>query len=405
MNKRLDLLHPYPFERLNELLRGVSPASNYNFIPLSMGEPQHKTPDFLIDFFCDEKTVRDGLGAYPPTRGIPELRSAIADFINQRFQLTSNPINAENQVLPVSGTREALFSIAQTIIDPGKESTTLLPNPFYQIYEGAALLAGSQPEYVPCTQKTNYLPDFDQVDESTWQKCQLLYICTPGNPTGAVMSNADLQYLSRMSDKYDFVIASDECYSEIYADEAKPPTGLLQAAHDMGRADYKNCMSFNSLSKRSNLPGLRSGYVAGDAEMLDKYLLYRTYHGAAMPIHNQNLSSIAWADENHVKDNRQLYREKFSAVMDILGPVWEMEIPPASFYLWPETPIDDREFTRKLIQHTNIKVVPGSFLSREVRNLNPGRNRIRMALVASLDECVDAAGRLKSFIQGSQYSG
>ncbi|MEX1237448.1 MAG: succinyldiaminopimelate transaminase, partial [Pseudomonadales bacterium] len=313
------------------------------------------------------------------------------------------PIDPETQVLPVNGTREALFAVAQALIENNGNTTTLMPNPFYQIYEGAAILAGSRPVYVPCTADTDFNPDFSAVQPEDWRACSMLYLCSPGNPTGAVMDKTCMQELIGLSDEYDFVIVSDECYSEIYADESCPPVGLLQAACDMGRTDYKNCLAFNSLSKRSNLPGLRSGYATGDATLIDQYLLYRTYHGSAMPVHNQIVSAAAWQDEEHVIANREIYRQKFDAVLDILTNVWPMPRPQASFYLWPETPVDDQLFTRKLFSETNIKVVPGSFLARGPDNENPGRNRVRMALVATLDECVEAANRIKEFMQHQKY--
>jgi N-succinyldiaminopimelate aminotransferase len=293
--------------------------------------------------------------------------------------------------------------VAQALIDAHGKTTTLMPNPFYQIYEGAAILAGSRPVYVPCTPGTDFNPDFSAVSTADWQACTMLYLCSPGNPTGAVMDMAQMQELIRLSDEHDFVIVSDECYSEIYDDESNPPAGLLEAACAMGRAGYKNCIAFNSLSKRSNLPGLRSGYACGDALLIEKYLLYRTYHGSAMPVHNQVVSAAAWRDEEHVIANREIYRTKFDAVLDILGNVWPMARPPAGFYLWPETPVDDRLFTQKLFGQANIKVVPGSFLSRGPDTGNPGKNRIRMALVATFDECVEAAGRLKEFMQQGRY--
>lgn len=403
MNRRLDQLHRYPFERLNDLLEDIKPVTESGFITLSLGEPKHEMPAFLLELFANQALIKNGMGAYPPTKGTDALRSAIAAFINRRYHLESAPIDAENQVLPVNGTREALFSFAQTIIDAADDAVTLIPNPFYQIYEGAAILAGSQPEYVPCTKETQFLPDFSHVSDRTWSRCKLIYICSPGNPTGAVMSTEDMQALIKLSDIHNFVIASDECYSEIYRDETTPPPGLLQAALEMGRQSYKNCIAFNSLSKRSSLPGLRSGYVAGDAELIDRFLLYRTYHGSAMSIHNQVLSEAAWNDEQHVVANRQLYRDKFSSVVEILNPVWPITAPEASFYLWPTTPIDDTDFTRKIMQYTNIKVLPGSYLSRTKHQQNPGKNHIRMALVATLDECQDAAHRLKSFIEKKQY--
>ena len=403
MNRRQDLLKPYPFEQLNSLLAGIKPSSEHDFIALSLGEPKHPAPRFLIEKYLEQEGVIRGLATYPPTRGIPELRTAIADFVNRRFNLATNPIDPETQVLPVTGSREALFAFAQTVIDSRIESYTLLPNPFYQIYEGAALLAGSTPVYVPCTEENGYLPDFSGVTAEQWQKCSLLYLCTPGNPTGAVASIEDMQALIRLSDEFDFVIASDECYSEIYADEQAPHPGLLEAACAMGRRDYKNCVAFNSLSKRSNLPGLRSGYVAGDADLIRAFLLYRTYHGSAMSVHPQWVSVAAWSDEQHVIENRAIYRQKYAAVEEILREVWPMSQPPASFYLWPQTPVNDEQFTQRLMAHVNIKVLPGSYLSRIVAGANPGQNRVRMALVATLDECVEAASRLKVFMQQRSY--
>ncbi|MCB1646299.1 MAG: succinyldiaminopimelate transaminase [Pseudomonadales bacterium] len=403
MNHKLDLLNPYPFEKLNALLADVTPATNDRFIALSLGEPKHAAPDFLVEAYQNETTIRAGFGTYPPTRGIPELRSAIGGFIDRRFKLQT-AIDPETQVLPVNGTREALFAFAQSVIDGKFGSTTIMPNPFYQIYEGAALLAGSQPVFVPCLQATGYNPDFSVVTDEEWERCELLYLCSPGNPTGAVMEIAAMQELIRLSDKYDFVIASDECYSEIYASEDQPPAGILEAAAAMGRDDFRNCIAFNSLSKRSNLPGLRSGYVAGDARIIEKFLLYRTYHGSAMSVHNQQLSVLAWQDEDHVIANRSLYREKYRAFRDTLAGTWDMEQPVASFYLWPETPTDDETFTRALLQQANIKVLPGSYLSRTVNGLNPGAGRVRMALVATVDECVEAATRLRDFIHAGQFA-
>ena len=403
MNKQLELLKPYPFERLNHLLAEITPAPEYPFIALSLGEPKHPAPDFIIAKYLEQTGAVQGLGTYPPTRGIPELRASIAKFVNRRFNLAASPIDPDTQVLPVTGSREALFAIAQTVIDSRAESCTLMPNPFYQIYEGAALLAGSTPVYVPCTAATNYLPDFSVVTAAQWQKCSLLYLCTPGNPTGAVASIEDMQSLIRLSDEYDFVIASDECYSEIYADELAPPSGLLEAACAMGRHDYKNCIAFNSLSKRSNLPGLRSGYACGDAELIRAFLLYRTYHGSAMSVHHQRVSIAAWDDEQHVINNRASYRQKYAAVGEILKDYWPMTQPTASFYLWPQTPVNDEQFAQRLMARANIKVLPGSYLSRVVEGANPGQDRVRLALVATLDECVDAAGRLRSFMQHRKY--
>ena len=301
-------------------------------------------------------------------------------------------------MIPVTGTREALFAFAQCVVGNTKDALVMMPNPFYQIYEGAALLAGAEPRFYSTLKDNNYLPDFDAIDEDTWQRCQLLYICTPGNPTGAVMSEQQLIGLIEKSLKYDFVIASDECYSEIYFDEEAPPAGLLQAAVNSGNTDYTNCVVFHSLSKRSNLPGMRSGFVAGDENIIKSFLLYRTYHGCAMPPAHQLASIAAWNDEQHVITNRRLYREKFAAVLNILEPVSSAHKPDAGFYIWLNTPGPDTEFARQLFSQQNVTVLPGSYLSREVNGTNPGRNHVRMALVAPLDECIDAAKRIKQFI-------
>lgn len=392
MNRNLEKLNPYPFEKLNKLLAGVTTACDLAPIAWSLGEPKHPAPDFLITALQDPDLIRRGYGAYPPTKGLPELREAISGFLTQRYQLAVAP-DPDTQVLPVTGTREALFSFAQAVLTPTDKSLTLMPNPFYQIYEGAALLAGSEPHYLNCT-SDGLMPRFEDVSEETWRQCQLLYLCSPGNPTGGILTANELEKLITLSDEFDFIIASDECYSELYFDESSPPSGILEIADRMGRSNFKNCVAFNSLSKRSNIPGVRSGYVAGDAAILEKFLLYRTYHGAAMPVHHQVLSSMAWQDEAHVIENRAAYRSKFKAVTEILSEVWPMDIPAAGFYLWPETPVDDQLFTQRLVQHTNLKVLPGSFLSRETVTGNPGRNRVRMALVATEQECIEAASRV-----------
>jgi N-succinyldiaminopimelate aminotransferase len=391
MNRNLDKLHPYPFERFNKLLEGVESATNLPLIAWSLGEPKHPAPDFIIRAMQDKELIKEGFGTYPPTKGLPELRSAISDFTRRRFNLNTRP-DPERMVLPVTGTREALFAFAQAVIDPGADSVTLMPNPFYQIYEGAALLAGSEPCYVNCTPENNFIPDFENISADIWQRCQLVYICTPGNPTGSVMSMDQLTRLIELSDEHNFIIASDECYSEIYFDS--PPPGILEAASAMGRNDFRNCVAFNSLSKRSNLPGLRSGYVTGDPEIIEKFLLYRTYHGSAMSVHNQKLSTLAWQDEQHVIENRLVYQRKFQAVLDVLNPVWPMQMPDAGFYLWPETPFNDQQFATSLIELANVKVLPGSFLSRETKHGNPGDHRVRMALVAPETDCTEAANRI-----------
>ena len=393
MNQQLERLHPYPFQRFNALLASVETKSNAPLIAWSMGEPKHPAARFLVEALQDETLIRRGLGTYPPTKGLEQLRAAIADFLKRRYGLHQTP-NAETQVLPVTGTREALFAIAQAVVSANEAGRIVMPNPFYQIYEGAAILAGAEPHYLNCTEENNFLPDFAAVPAEIWDQCDLLYLCTPGNPTGAVMSNERLQTVIRLADRHDFVIVSDECYSEIYFDENEPPGGLLGAADAMGWHDYRNCIAVNSLSKRSNLPGLRSGYVAGDAAILEKFLLYRTYHGSAMPVHHQLVSELAWQDEQHVIENRSLYREKFKAVANILEPVWPMQQPEAGFYFWAQTPTRDTDFAVRLIELANVKVLPGSFLSRDTDSGNPGENRVRMALVATLDECVEAAERI-----------
>ncbi|MCF6353555.1 MAG: succinyldiaminopimelate transaminase [Candidatus Polarisedimenticolaceae bacterium] len=396
MNPDLDQLQPYPFEKLAALKEGISPSTALEHIALSIGEPKHPTPGFITEAMLAHL---HGLSSYPLTRGTQELRQAIASWLTRRFNLPEEAIDPERQVLPVNGTREALFAFAQTTIDRSKAPLVLMPNPFYQIYEGAALLAGATPHYLPCTADTGLSPDFDAVEGSTWDRCQLLYLCSPHNPTGAVIDIPTLQQLINLAERHDFIIASDECYSDIYPDEMHPPTGLLQAAAEMGNSDYQRCVVFNSLSKRSNAPGLRSGFVAGDAAILSQFYRYRTYHGSAMALPTQAASTAAWSDEDHVIKNRALYREKFSLVLDILGSSLEIHQPDAGFYLWPETPIPDPAFALGLFRAQNVTVVPGSFLSREVNGINPGQNRIRMALVAPLDECIDAAQRIKRYIE------
>jgi N-succinyldiaminopimelate aminotransferase len=395
LNPDLQLLHPYPFEKLNALKAGVEAPAHLKHIALSIGEPKHPAPAFVTDRLTQSLKY---LGSYPSTKGLPELRQAIAQWACDRFQL--DRLDPETEVLPVNGTREALFSFTQALIDrSARNALVLMPNPFYQIYEGATLLAGAKPHYLDCTEANNFLPDLDRVDKQTWQHCQLFFLCTPGNPTGMTCDTPYLQKLIRLSQEYDFVIASDECYSELYRDENAPPTGLLQACSDMGLHDYKNCVVFHSLSKRSNLPGLRSGFVAGDASILEGFLRYRTYHGCAMPLQHQLASTVAWQDENHVKQNRDLYRQKYAAVSEILNPVLPLKVPPASFYLWVETPVNEQIFARELFARQHITVLPGSFLGRETAAGNPGSNRVRMALVATVEECIEAAERIKTFME------
>lgn len=396
MNPDLKKLHPYPFEKLLQLKQGLQPAADKNHIALSIGEPKHPPPAFALESITQQLHT---IGSYPLTKGTLELRQAIAVWLQQRFSLPENSVDAEKHIIPVNGTREALFAFAQAVVDRSKDPLVLMPNPFYQIYEGAVLLAGAQPYYLNTTAEHQFIPDFESIPESVWRRCQILYVCSPGNPTGTVVSESQLQYLIEQADKYDFVIASDECYSEIYFDEDQPPPGLLQAARSMGRDDFKRCVVFHSLSKRSNVPGLRSGFVAGDAQVLKNFLLYRTYHGCALPLFTQAASVELWQDEQHVRDNRDLYRKKFAQVLSVLQPVLNVSAPTAGFYLWPETPIDDQEFTKDLFARENVTVLPGSYLSREANGINPGVNRVRIALVASLDECMDAANRIKQFIE------
>lgn len=395
MNPRISTLHSYPFEKLNRLKQGIEAPTDKAHIALSIGEPQHPTPHLIQEALL---THLHSLVNYPTSKGLPELRAAIGDWIAARFQIPSAAIDSETQVLPVSGTREALFSFAQAVIDPREKPIVIMPNPFYQIYEGAAILAGAKPYYLNTLEENDYAANYDAVPESVWQRCQLLYLCSPGNPTGAVISRETQAKLLALAEKYDFVIASDECYSEIYDDEQNPPPGLLQTAYATGNALFKRCVIFQSLSKRSNAPGLRSGFVAGDAEILQQFYRYRTYHGCAMPLPIQHASIRAWQDEQHVSQNRGFYREKFSAVLDILAPICSVKRPPASFYIWLKTPVSDTEFTRQLYAQQNVTVLPGSYLSRSSAGINPGQNHVRMALVAPLEECAEAADRLKNFI-------
>ena len=400
MNPDLDLLHPYPFQQLSALYADIDPtlAAGKRPIAWSIGEPRHPTPRLIRDALTQ---ALDGLGHYPATRGEPALRAAIARWLQRRFRAETDP---ETQILPVNGTREALFAIAQAVIDRSRDPLVLMPNPFYQIYEGAALLAGAKPVYLPCTEENGFLPDLEAVPAAVWERCQLLYLCTPGNPSGAVAPAHYLQRALDLADAYDFLIVSDECYSELYHPDDEPPVGLLEVCAATGRSDFSRCLAAHSLSKRSNAPGLRSGFIAGDASVLERFLLYRTYHGCAMPPATQAAGIAAWDDEEHVDENRRLYREKFDAVLEILTPVLEVQRPQAGFYLWPNTPIPDTRFARALRERENVAVLPGRYLSREQTTedggiLNPGRNRIRIALVATLDECIEGAQRVRRFIE------
>jgi N-succinyldiaminopimelate aminotransferase len=395
MNPDLERLRPYPFEKLRALLADARPAARPH-IALSIGEPKHATPALITDSLRDHL---DALCNYPLTKGMPALRETIADWLVERFRLRAGGIDPETQVLPVNGTREALFAFAQAVVDRARAPLVLSPNPFYQIYEGAALLAGAEPHFLACSADNGYRPDFEAVDEATWERCQLIYLCSPGNPTGAVIPQEQLQKLIELAQRHDFVIASDECYSELYFDESAPPVGLLQAAAAMGHDDFRRCVVFHSLSKRSNAPGLRSGFVAGDAGILGQFLHYRTYHGCAMPLQHQHASIAAWRDERHVRANRDLYREKFDAVLSILQPVMQVQRPDAGFYLWPRTPGGDEEFARGLFERQHVTVLPGSYLSREAGGTNPGTGHVRMALVATPEECVEAAQRIREYME------
>jgi len=403
MNPKLSLLQPYPFERLRQLFAGVTPNPALRPISLGIGEPKHATPQMLKDALAG--ALDTGLTGYPATAGEPTLRQACAAWLQRRYGVTVNPAN---QVLPVNGSREALFAFAQTVLDPTQQGATLaFPNPFYQIYEGAALLGGAQPYYVPSVPARNFAVDWDSVPEDVWARTQLIFVCSPGNPTGAVMPLEEWAKLFELSDRFGFVIASDECYSEIYFRD-EPPLGGLEAAIKLGRPDFKNLVMFTSLSKRSNVPGLRSGFVAGDAALIKSFLLYRTYHGGAMSPAVQAASVAAWNDEDHVIDNRRQYREKFAAVTPMLSAVMDVALPDAAFYLWAAVPASfhgripglsaDEAFARELLAQYNVTVLPGSYLAREAGGVNPGAGRVRMALVAEPAECLEAAGRIVEFV-------
>ncbi|WP_122671138.1 succinyldiaminopimelate transaminase [Pseudomonas viridiflava] len=396
MNNAMQLLQPYPFEKLRALLGGVTPNPEKRPVALSIGEPKHRSPDFVAKTLADNL---DQMAVYPTTLGIPALREAIAGWCTRRFDLPEGWMDPARNVLPVNGTREALFAFTQTVVNRSDDGLVISPNPFYQIYEGAAFLAGAQPYYLPCLSENGFNPDFDAVTPDIWKRCQILFLCSPGNPTGALIPVDTLKKLIALADEHDFVIAADECYSELYFDEQTPPPGLLSACVELGRKDFKRCVVFHSLSKRSNLPGLRSGFVAGDADTLKAFLLYRTYHGCAMPVQTQLASIAAWNDEAHVRANRDLYREKFDAVLDILAPVLDVQRPDGGFYLWPNVGTDDAAFCRDLFVDQHVTVVPGSYLSREVDGVNPGAGRVRLALVAPLAECIEAAERIRDFVR------
>ncbi|MDP2371392.1 succinyldiaminopimelate transaminase [Rhodoferax sp.] len=412
MNPLLSRLQPYPFERLRRLFVGVTPNPELHPISLGMGEPKHATPAFIQQAMIEAITRQpSGLAAYPATAGEPALRDAFAQWLQRRYGLTVNPTT---QTLPVNGSREALFALTQSVVNPGapnpdpgplERPLVVCPNPFYQIYEGAALLAGADPYFVASDPARNFAVDWDGVPTMVWERTQLLFVCSPGNPTGAVMPLSEWEKLFNLSDRHGFVIASDECYSEIYFRD-EPPLGGMQAATLLGRRDFKNLVSLTSLSKRSNVPGMRSGFVAGDAAIISQFLLYRTYHGSAMSPVVQAASLAAWGDEAHVIENRALYREKFQQVTPILAAVMPVTLPDAGFYLWAQVPTgrqararSDTDFARELLALYNVTVLPGSFLAREVDGVNPGAQRVRMALVAETSECVEAAQRIAQFVR------
>lgn len=398
MNPLLNTLHPYPFEKLATLKQGIEANPSLKHIALSIGEPKHTPPPFVIDSLINNIARID---KYPSTKGLIELRQSMATWLTQRFKLNAL-LDSERHILPVNGTREALFAFAQIAIEPQAHHKPLviMPNPFYQIYEGAALLANAEPYYLNSLEENAYQPEFSSISEQDWQRCQLIYVCSPNNPTGTTLSRETYKILIELADRHDFIIASDECYSEIYPDENQAPVGLLQVCAELGRDDFKNCVVFHSLSKRSNLPGLRSGFIAGDEKLMSAFLKYRTYHGCAMSIPTQLASIAAWQDEEHVMQNRVLYREKFKHVANILKGTWDLTIPEAGFNFWAKTPIDDEVFTQRLFEQQHITVLPGRYLSREVNGVNPGTDHIRMAMVAPVDECISAATRLRDFIKG-----
>jgi N-succinyldiaminopimelate aminotransferase len=394
VNDRLTRLAAYPFERLARLKAGSTPPASLPHIAMSIGEPKHAPPGFVIEAL---RANLARLDSYPVTAGLPETRAAIAGWLQRRFQVSVAP---ETMALPVNGTREALFSFVQAVVDasPTIAPVVAMPNPFYQIYEGAALLAGAEPVFINTVAANRFQPDLDAVPAEVWKRCQLLFLCSPGNPTGSTLSLDYLRHALQLADKHDFVIASDECYAELYRDDRAPPPSLLQAAIASGHSNFERCVVFHSLSKRSSVPGLRSGFVAGDPAILKSYLLYRTYHGCAMPVPTQLASIAAWNDDAHAAANRALYREKYARVLPILAPVLDVAEPDGGFYLWPDVGRDDEAFTRELFTRQNLTILPGSYLARDTRAGNPGKHRVRISLVAPVDECVQAAQRIRAFL-------
>jgi N-succinyldiaminopimelate aminotransferase len=396
MNPRLDKLQAYPFERLATLKAGAVPPRELRHIAMSIGEPKHPVPQFVRDALA---ASLGELGSYPTTQGSTELRLACAQWLERRFRLGSGRVDPATMVLPVNGTREALFSFVQATIDAAAAPLVAMPNPFYQIYEGAALLAGAEPHFLATTPATRLIPDLDAVPASVWRRCAVLFLCSPGNPTGAILSRRYLEHALELADRHDFIVAADECYADLYLDEAAPAPSLLEAALAAGRDRFQRCIVFHSLSKRSSVPGLRSGFVAGDPTLLSRYLLYRTYHGCAMSLPVQRASALAWSDDVHAATNRALYREKFERVLPILAPVLDVAPPDGGFYLWPAVGGDDEQFTRELFEREHVTILPGSYLARDGSAGNPGRGRVRLSLVAPVDECVEAAHRIRRFIE------
>jgi N-succinyldiaminopimelate aminotransferase len=399
MNPRLERLHAYPFERLARLTAPARPSAAIRPIAMSIGEPRHEPPAMVLQALRDNAHQ---LGTYPTTAGVPELRGACAAWLERRFGLTAGSVDPATMVLPVNGTREALFAFVQAALDSSRDARVAMPNPFYQIYEGAVLLAGGEPYFLDTTGANAYTPDLAAVPESLWRHCQVLFLCSPGNPTGKVFSRKYLQQALELAERYDFIVAADECYSEIYLDEARPPPGLLEAAQTSGRDRFERCIVFHSLSKRSSVPGLRSGFVAGDPAIIAKLLLYRTYHGCAMPVPTQLASIVAWQDDAHVVANRRLYREKFERVLPILAPVLPaVAKPEGAFYLWSEVggDGDDERFTRELYATQGVLVLPGSYLARDGGHGNPGAGRVRISLVPGVAECVEAAERIRAYLE------
>jgi N-succinyldiaminopimelate aminotransferase len=392
MNPLIHSLHPYPFQKLAELLEGLSPNPEKPLIKLTIGEPQHEAPAIVLDTLAKSLS---GVSKYPSTKGELPLRNAMSEWTIRRFKLDN--LDPDTEILPVTGTREALFAITQTLVGEKQNSLVVSPNPFYQIYEGAGILAGAELHFLPCGAETNYKVDYQLVDDSIWQRCEVLFVCSPNNPCGTITTLDEYAYLIEKANTFDFTIVADECYSEIYFGN-QAPLGLLEACQILGHTDYNHCLIFQSLSKRSNLPGLRSGFVAGDASILKPFLLYRTYQGCAMPIHHQDASIAAWNDEEHVIKNREIYTRKFDSVLDILSPIMSVSKPEAGFYLWPELNMKDEVFCTLLYQEESVVVLPGSYLGREVDGINPGDRHIRMALVAEESECVEAAKRIKDFL-------